>query len=142
MPLVTRWIVSSRSLLGGLSIDTLPIAANPIDAGPYVTMQLSGRVDTLLPPGPQTVGYRLASSAGRPFNPGDTVMFTIAGSSSSSGFPASQIGMQTAEAFTLSPVVFAPSGQDVEVTWTPPTSPGSGAVINLISTFEVPTPNP
>jgi hypothetical protein len=112
-----------------LLIDTLPIAASPVSAGSFVTMQLSGRTDTLLAPGPEAVGYRMASATSQAFAPGDTATFNIPGSSS--GFPATTASLKTAEAFTMAQVNFAPSGQDVQLTWTPATSPGSALNFSL-----------
>ena len=114
-----------------LPIDTLPTAASPIDAGAYVSMRLSGRTDSLLPPSAQSVGYRLAGLHRRPFVPGDTVTFAIAGNSS--GFPSSTVSMMTAEAFTMPSPRFPESGQPLFLTWTPATMPGS--VMNFTIDF-------
>jgi hypothetical protein len=114
-------------------IDTLPLAASPVSAGDFVTMQLSGRTDTLFAPGPQSVGYRMALSTTHAFTPGDLATFNIPGSSS--GFPAASASVQTAEAFTMDQVKFAPSGQDLPLTWTPATSPGS--VLNFTITYVI-----
>lgn len=113
--------------------DTMPTAASPLSAGAFVSLQLSGLVDTLLAPSSQSVGYKLPPSQTRPFTPGDVATFAFPGDPS--GFPAASVSIQTAEAFTLAPVVFAPSGQDVQVNWTPATSPGSA--MNFTITYSV-----
>jgi len=122
-----------NSAPGATPVDTLPTAASPLGAGPFVTLRLSGLVDSLLPPSAQSVGYRLPPSTTRPFTPGDTATFSFAGDAS--GFPAATVTLPTAEAFTLTPVVFAQSGQDMPVTWTPPVSPGS--VMNFTITYSI-----
>jgi hypothetical protein len=125
-----------RALSGfilGIPVDTLPLAATPLSAGGFVTMRLSGTTDTLLPPSAQSVGYRMAQSTSHAFAPGDTVTFVVPGSSS--GFPAASVSLRTAEAFATPALKFAPSGEDLPVTWTPPAAPGS--VINLAITYKV-----
>ena len=115
-------------------IDTLPLVASPVDAGPFVTVQLSGLVDSLLAPSAQSVGYRLPPpTVGRPFVPGDLATFSWAGNSS--GFPAASISLQTAEAFTMPQAVFAPSGQDLQLSWTPAAT--SGSVMNVTISYPV-----
>ncbi len=114
-------------------VDTLPTAASPVSAGAFVTMQLSGRMDTLLAPGPQSVAYRSAAAAPVAFVPGDMATFNITGSSD--GFPAGSVSLMTAEAFTMDTVKFAQSGQDVPITWTPASSPGS--VVNFTINYVV-----
>ncbi len=122
-----------RPLSGAGGVDTLPIAASPVSAGPFVSLQLSGLVDSLAAPSSQSVGYHLPPSQTRPFTPGDIANFSFAGDPS--GFPAATVSIHTAEAFTLTPVVFAPSGQDVQVSWTPATAPGSA--MNFTITYSV-----
>jgi hypothetical protein len=89
-----------------------------VAAGAFVTMQLSGALDTLTNPFGSPHAYALPSSTVA-FNPGDSVTFRITGDAN--GFPASTLTMKTVEAFSVStPLVYPPNGQDMTLVWTAP----------------------
>ena len=98
----------------------------PIDAGPEITVLLSGTQATLTPR--VTNGrmmYQLPEGASIPFNPGALINLSIPGADN--GFPERVVSARTAEAFTVGTVTLpASSAGDLALTWTPvPTFQGS-----------------
>lgn len=111
---------------------TTPTAVNApsVSAGPFLTITVSGRTDTLR----QTVGttdvsYHSALAAGIPFTPGDSMVVTVAGSQD--GFPVSTFRGKTAEPFVLDPVVAPAAGNPIPVTWTRATDNNAGMFVTF-----------
>lgn len=62
-----------------------PITATPIGGGGFVAIKMSGRTDTLRKVSTTDFTYRLSTTAGILFTPGDTITFVIPGDVA--GFP-------------------------------------------------------
>jgi hypothetical protein len=106
-----------------------PITATSIGGGAYVAVMLSGRTDTLRKVSATDLTYRLATSAGMVFTPGDTITFTVPGDVS--GFPGVSLQGRTAEPFTLSPIVVPTAGQPMTMTWTAATDANAAMIVSL-----------
>ena len=94
--------------------------ATALSAGPYVSLAIGNRVDSLTHTGGSLDAvYRTSLPAGIPFTPGDSVVITIPGDRA--GYPASTFRGRTAEAFTMGQLVVPANGNPINLTWTPAT---------------------
>lgn len=73
------------------------------------------------------VSYEMDPGIGLSYNPGDTLTVVAPGNV----FPGFTIASKTAEAFILNPVSPPPTGQPLEITWSPAPTPGSLMTISL-----------
>ena len=106
-----------------------PITAPPIGGGAFVAVRVSGRSDTLRKVSAAELTYRLATSRGVSFAPGDTITFVIPGDAV--GFPGVTVEGRTAETFTLAPIVPPTAGQALTMTWTPPADANAAMLVSL-----------
>ena len=95
-----------------------PSAALFLDAGPSVTLSLSGQTVELEPQSDATgTAYILLGDPRMPFTPGDVATLTVPGAPN--GFPALTLSGRTAEAFTLEPVAVPAADESLTLTWSP-----------------------
>ncbi len=107
-----------------------PVNAPGVSAGPFVTIAIGARTDTLRQiAGSTDVSYRSALSSGIPFTPGDSMIVTVAGNQD--GFPVGVFRGKTAEAFVLNPVVVPAIGTPVSATWTAASDDQSGMFLTF-----------
>ena len=101
-----------------------------LEAGEFLLTQVSGRTDTLdLNSSFGLLLYELRDFPFIPFNTGDTLTLTIPGALG--GFPAAQLKVRTAEAFTVNAIDTASRGIDMPLSWTPPPAAGARMYISL-----------
>jgi hypothetical protein len=106
-----------------------PVTATAIGGGAFVAIQVSGNPDTLRKVSTTDLTYRLATTAGVSFTPGDTINFVIAGDVA--GFPPATLQGRTAEPFTLNPIVVPPAGQAMTLTWTAASDANAAMLVSL-----------
>jgi hypothetical protein len=106
-----------------------PITATPIGGGGFVAINVSGRTDTLRKVSTTDLTYRLSTTAGVLFTPGDTITFVIPGDVT--GFPGVTVQGRTAEAFTFNPIVVPPATQNMTLTWTAATDANAAMLVSL-----------
>lgn len=101
-----------------------------LNAGDFLVTNVSGRQDTLdLNSSFGFLLYELRDLPFIPFNTGDTLDLTIPGALG--GFPALQMRVRTAEAFTVTPPDTAARLTPMNLTWTPPPAAGARMYISL-----------
>ncbi len=100
-----------------------------LDAGPTVSLSLSGRADDLVRQSISSVtAYNLASGT-IPYRPGDSAVVRVPGAEG--GYPATEIRAKTAEAFTLQNPV-PPATGAMPLRWTPATDTNSAIIMQMI----------
>jgi hypothetical protein len=109
---------------------TFTNTATQIGAGAYVIASVSGNTDSLYKAATGDLTYHSSHSAGLPFNPGDSVFFSIAGDLA--GFPQMQGRGRTAEPFIIVRPTNPPFGQPMVVQWTPTTDNNAAMYVALI----------
>lgn len=108
----------------------LPIGLQTMNAGPQLTAQVSGQVESLEPMVDfGFLRYRHELTAGFAFTPGDTLRISVPGATN--GFPEAVVAVRTAEAFTHDEIGIPASGQPLSVSWTAAPAPGSTMAISL-----------
>jgi hypothetical protein len=105
-----------------------PITATAIGGGAFVAVQVSAHADTLRKVSTTDLTYRLSTTAGLPFTPGDTITFVIPGDVT--GFPPATLQGRTAEPFTLNPIV-VPSSGPMTLSWTAASDGNAAMLISL-----------
>jgi hypothetical protein len=101
-----------------------------LEAGEFLITNVSGRTDTLdLNSSFGLLLYELRDFPFIPFNTGDTLDLTIPGMLG--GFPAAQMSVKTAEAFTFTFPDTASRNIAMPLTWTAPPAPGARMYISL-----------
>jgi hypothetical protein len=125
-------LVSDTCSVAPFTTDTAPSPnAQQIGAGTYMIMDLSGDTTSLYKAATGDQTYHPATLSGVPFNPGDTVVFQIAGDAA--GFPRLSNGnSKTAEPFTIAQPTVPPAGQPMTVSWTPGSDPNAAMFVSLI----------
>jgi hypothetical protein len=101
-----------------------------LDAGPNVNMTLGGVANDIprVSSGGVTT-YRLGTGTSLAYNPGDSVLFRVPGVTG--GYPTTEIRGRTAEAFTLTTPPAVPTGDYMQLRWTPATDGNSAMLISL-----------
>ena len=104
--------------------------ATQIGGGAFVLASVSGLTDSLYKAATGDRTYHLNSLVGMPFNPGDSVTFSIAGDAA--GFPPLQIIAPTAEPFTIVRPTIPPVGNPMVVQWTPAIDNNAAMYVSLL----------
>lgn len=73
--------------------------------------------------------YEITSGGGLPYEPGDTIEFTVPGATG--GFPAFSIRARTAEEFTFTEPSVPAAGQPIALSWTAGVPAGSAMLVSL-----------
>lgn len=122
-------VTRDTCIVTGYSSQTPPLTtfAQPVSAGPYVVVSTATATDTLTRTNYLDPFYR--SPGTLPFTPGDSLTIKIAGDPN--GFPASTFRAGTAEAFTVGALTTVPDGDDLPVTWSASTVPGSAMLMSF-----------
>ena len=99
-----------------------------LDAGPSVTVRLSGETGLLVPMAQNGVeSYAMVPGTSIAYTPGDTAQFEIPGAAE--GFAALTVRAKTAEAFVAQPIVVAQNASEVAIRWTAAT-PSTGSAMS------------
>jgi hypothetical protein len=106
-----------------------PITATAIGGGAFVAITVSGRTDSLRKVSTTDLTYRLATTVGITFVPGDSITFLIPGDVA--GFPGVTIQARTAEPYVLNPVIVPAAGQAMTMTWTTATDGNAAMLVAL-----------
>lgn len=115
----TAAYADSTAISGGLRF---------LNAGDFIQMSVSGRVDTLLPLLNTNLRvYQFPASTGIPFTPGDTLTVVVPGAT----FPASGITVRTAEAFTHDSVIVPAVDASLPIAWTAAVASGTTMTFSL-----------
>ena len=104
-------------------------AGTPALAGGGIATTVSGHTDSLKVTSLKDFTYRLLTSTGIAFTPGDSVKFVIQGNSN--GYPAYRVTGRTAEAFTLGPIDLTKAPTGIPITWSLPADTNSAMLISL-----------
>lgn len=106
-------------------------AGKTMNVGESVVATLPSGTGTLLPTTEfDFTFYRASDAGGIPVVPGEVISFAIPGGD---GYPAAMIADATPEVFTFADVPVPLVAQDIDITWTPPTTEGS--IINFSLRF-------
>ncbi|MGH7654904.1 MAG: hypothetical protein ACREN6_09595 [Gemmatimonadaceae bacterium] len=101
-----------------------------LGAGALMTMAISADTDSLYKATTSDMTYTLPTLSGVAFNPGDSVLFNVAGDVA--GFPALTGSARTAEPFTITDPTPIAAGQAMPVSWTAASDLNAGMYVSLI----------